>query len=56
MTVLFTLNMVDLHDYLKMVLKQILESYDVLKELQDKPGDLLILKRELAKKIICAPN
>jgi len=49
MTVLFTLNMAALHEYLKMVLKQILESYDVLKKLQDKSGDLLILKRELAK-------
>jgi len=41
--------MESLHDYLKMVYKQILESYNVLNELQDKPGDLIIIKNELAK-------
>ncbi|KEQ57100.1 hypothetical protein AAA799B03_00358 [Marine Group I thaumarchaeote SCGC AAA799-B03] len=41
--------MVTYNEYLKSILLQILESYDHLKEIQDKPGDLEIIKKELLK-------
>lgn len=36
-------------DYLKGLLKQTLDSYKILTDLHDKPGDLDIMKRELGR-------
>jgi len=41
--------MVDFDNYLKVLLKQIFESYRLLTNLEDKTGDLEIIKKELAK-------
>ena len=41
--------MVDFDNYLKVLLKQIFESYRLLANLEDKTGDLEIIKKELAK-------
>ena len=39
--------MVTYNEYLKSILLQILESYEHLKEINDKPGDLDVIKKEL---------
>ncbi|MDP3779680.1 MAG: hypothetical protein Q8Q69_00615 [Nitrosopumilaceae archaeon] len=41
--------MVDFDNYLKGLLNQIFESYQLLTNLEDKTGDLEIIKKELAK-------
>ncbi|MBT8173767.1 MAG: hypothetical protein KJO99_05130 [Nitrosopumilus sp.] len=41
--------MVTYNDHLKSILTQTLESYNRLKEIQDKPGDLENLKKEMLK-------
>ncbi len=41
--------MVSFDEYVKSVLKQVLDSYQILLELEDKPGDLKISKNELFK-------
>ena len=41
--------MVTYVEYLKSILLQVLESYENLKEIQDKPGDLDVIKKELLK-------
>ena len=41
--------MVTYNDHLKSILIQMLESYNHLKEIQDKPGDLQNLKKEMLK-------
>ena len=41
--------MVTYIEYLKNILTQILESYDHLNEIKDKPGDLAIIKKESLK-------
>ena len=41
--------MADFDNYLKGLLKQIFESYQLLTTLEDKTGDLEIIKKELAK-------
>ena len=41
--------MVDIDDYLKGILSQILASHKILTELEDKPDDLGIIKKELSK-------
>jgi hypothetical protein len=41
--------MTNFDNYLKGLLKQIIESYQLLTRLEDKPGDLEIIKKELAK-------
>ncbi len=41
--------MINLDEYLKGVLKQILDSYAVIDQLSDKPGDLEIINREWLK-------
>lgn len=41
--------MVSYNDHLKKILSQILDSYKILKEIQDKPGDLDVIKREMLK-------
>ena len=43
------LDMIDFDNYLKGLLKQIFESYQLLTNLEDKTGDLEIIKKELAK-------
>lgn len=37
------------YDYIKIVLGQIIDSYKILKEIRDKPGDLEIIRKELGK-------
>ena len=39
--------MVSYGEHLKKILSQTVESYYLLKEIQDKPGDLEILKKEM---------
>ena len=39
----------DIDEYLKGVLEQILDSYKILAELNDNPNDLDIIKKEIAK-------
>lgn len=41
--------MVTFEQYLKGVLKQVDDSYTLLENLRDKPGDLEIIRREIAK-------
>ena len=41
--------MIDFNEYLKGILKQILASYKILTELNDKPDDLHIIKQEISK-------
>ena len=41
--------MTDFNEYLKGILQQILDSYEKLTKLDDKPNDLQILKQELSK-------
>ncbi len=41
--------MVSFDEYIKGVLKQLLDSYKILLELENKPGDLKIIKNELLK-------
>lgn len=41
--------MVTYNEYLKSVLSQILESYEHLNEIHDKPGDLDVIKKESLK-------
>ena len=41
--------MTDIDDYLKGILGQILASHKILTELEDKPDDLGIIKKELSK-------
>ena len=41
--------MVTYNEYLKNILKQILDSYIILKEIEDKPGDLNNIKKEMLK-------
>ena len=41
--------MADIDDYLKGILSQILASHKILTELEDKPDDLSIIKKELSK-------
>ncbi len=41
--------MIDFENYLKGVLSQVIDSYNLLDQLKDKPGDLEIISRELAK-------
>jgi polyphosphate kinase len=37
------------NEYLKKILSQTLDSYNALKEIQDKPGDLVHIKKEMLK-------
>lgn len=37
------------YDYVKKILRQILDSYNILQSLKDQPGDLEIVKKELLK-------
>ena len=37
------------YDYIKSILRQVIDSYKILNELSDKPGDLDIIKKELNK-------
>jgi hypothetical protein len=43
------LGMVSYNDHLKKILTQTLDSYKILKEIQDKPGDLDNIKKEMLK-------
>jgi len=37
------------YNYIKSILRQVIDSYKILNELRDKPGDLDIIKKELGK-------
>ena len=41
--------MVSYNEYLKKILSQILDSYCILREIQDKPGDLQRISKEMLK-------
>ena len=41
--------MIDFNEYLKGILRQILESYKILTELNDNPSDLHTMKQEISK-------
>lgn len=41
--------MISNEDYVKKILQQVLDSYEILYNLQDKPGDLDVIKKELLK-------
>ena len=41
--------MVTYHEYLKNILKKIIVAHDILVKLEDKPGDLIIIKKEILK-------
>lgn len=41
--------MVSYNEHLKKILSQILDSYNILREIQDKPGDLEYIKKEMLK-------
>ena len=41
--------MVTYNEYLKNILKKILDSYIILREIEDKPGDLNNIKKEMLK-------
>jgi|TARA_B100001105_G_C22107748_1_gene321962 hypothetical protein len=41
--------LIDFNEYLKGILQQILDSYKILTELNDKPDDLHIIKQEISK-------
>ena len=41
--------MVSYSEYLKKILSQILDSYNILKRIQDKPGDLVNINKEMLK-------
>ena len=41
--------MVTYNEHLKKIISQILESYKILKEIQDKPGDLDRIKKEMLR-------
>ena len=41
--------MADIDEYLKGILGQVLDSYKILAELNDEPGDLETIKKELSK-------
>jgi hypothetical protein len=50
--------MVSYTEHLKNILSQILDSYQVLNDIQDKPGDLVKIKKEMLKmngfiKVVC---
>ena len=49
MVLYFKKKMVTFEEYLKSILKQVDDSYTLLQNLRDKPGDLCIIRRELAK-------
>lgn len=42
-------DVVSYNEHLKKILSQILDSYVILREIQDKPGDLDIIKKEMLK-------
>lgn len=42
-------DMISYNEYLKKILSQILDSYNILRRIQDKPGDLDNINREMLK-------
>lgn len=44
-----TAHVVTYNEHLKKIISQILESYKILKEIQDKPGDLDRIKKEMLR-------
>ena len=42
-------NVISYNEYLKKILSQILDSYNILRRIQDKPGDLDNINKEMLK-------
>jgi len=42
-------SLMDIDEYLKGILRQVLDSYKILTQLEDKPTDLHIIKKEISK-------
>jgi hypothetical protein len=49
MDVIFNLTVVTYNEHLKNILRHILNSYQVLTEIEDKPGDLAKIEKEMLK-------
>ena len=49
MDVIFNLSVVTYHEHLKNILSHILDSYQILTEIEDKPGDLAKIEKEMLK-------
>ena len=49
MHVIFNLIMVTYSEHLKNILSHILESYQILNDIEDKPGDLVKIEKEMLK-------
>ena len=49
MDVIFNLTMVTYNEHLKNILSHILDSYQILTEIEDKPGDLAKIEKEMLK-------
>ena len=49
MDVIFNLTMVTYNEHLKKILSHILDSYQILTEIEDKPGDLAKIEKEMLK-------
>lgn len=46
---MFNVDVVSYNEHLKKILSQILDSYEILRGIQDKPGDLDDIKKEMLK-------
>ena len=49
MDVIFNLTVVTYNEHLKNILNHILDSYQILNEIEDKPGDLAKIEKEMLK-------
>ena len=49
MDVIFNLSVVTYNEHLKNILSHILDSYQILTEIEDKPGDLAKIEKEMLK-------
>ena len=49
MDVIFNLTVVTYNEHLKNILSHILDSYQILTEIEDKPGDLAKIEKEMLK-------
>ena len=49
MDVIFNLTVVTYNEHLKNILSHILDSYQILNEIEDKPGDLAKIEKEMLK-------
>ena len=49
MDVIFNLTVVTYNEHLKNILSHILDSYQILNDIEDKPGDLAKIEKEMLK-------